>query len=388
MLRQHQTLHRPGCALLRRAAGCFVVLLVFGSALPGQSIGVDGAKLKTGRDIFARGCVTCHGPDGKGMPKPTLGFERPRTFPDFNDCSATTREPDRDWKAIIMHGGPARGFSEIMPAFGEKLTSDQIDLVIERLRQFCREPAWPRGELNLPRALVSEKAFLEDEVVFTTSINTKGTPASDHTIAYEKRFGLGNQLEVSLPFGFHKQDSGSWFGGVGDLALGYKRLALSSLRTGSILSFQGEAILPTGNRDRGLGTGVTTFEVFGSYGQLLPKRWFFQFQSGIELPVDTSGVNRAVYWRTLLGKSVSQGKGFGRMWSPMVELLADRELASGEKTNWDVLPQFQVTLSSRQHIRASLGVRLPVNDFSARPVQFMFYLLWDFFDGGLREGWK
>jgi hypothetical protein len=132
---------------------------------------------------------------------------------------------------------------------------------------------------------------------------------------------------------------------------------------------------------------ITVFEMFASYGQLLPKKSFLQFQSGVELPKDTADVNRAVYWRTVLGKSLNQRMGLGRMWSPMVELLADRELAAGEKTNWDFLPQLQVTLSKRQHIRASVGVRFPVNDFRSRPMQVMLYLLWDWFDGGLREGW-
>jgi hypothetical protein len=57
------------------------------------------------------------------------------------------------------------------------------------------------------------------------------------------------------------------------------------------------------------------------------------------------------------------------------------------KTNWDVLPQMQVTISKRQHIRANLGVRIPVNNTAGRQVQVMFYLLWDWFDGRLNEGW-
>jgi hypothetical protein len=321
------------------------------------------------------------------MPKTTLGFEPPSTFPDFTDCNATTREPNRDWRAIVSYGGPARGFSEIMPSLMEALTTEQIDMVLQYLRTFCREPSWPRGELNLPRTLVSEKAFLEDEAVITTVINVKGEPGTDHTITYERRFGARNQIEVSFPFGFQQQDTGSWFGGVGDIALGYKRLIFSSLRTGSILSVQGEAILPTGDHARGFGTGTTIFEGFASYGQLLPQESFIQFQSGIELPTDTSDANRAVYWRAAFGKSLNQGMGFGRMWTPMVELLADRELATGESINWDLVPQFQVTLSRRQHIRANVGLRVPVNAFGSRSMQLLFYLLWDWFDGGLREGW-
>jgi len=365
-----------------------VAIFGFGAILLSQSASSGTQKLDTGKDIFFGGCITCHGPDGKGMPKTTLGFEPPSTFPDFTDCNATTREPDRDWKAIVTYGGPARGFSEIMPSFVELLTSEQIDMVIQFLRSFCRETSWPRGDLNLPRTLISEKPFPEDETVITTGINAKGAPGTDHTITYERRFGVGNQIEVSFPFSFQRGDTGTWYGGVGDIALGYKRLVFSSLRTGSILSVQGEAILPTGNRAKGFGTGVTVFETFASYGQLLPAKSFLQFQSGVELPRDMAKANRAVYWRTAFGKSLNQGMGLGRTWTPIVELLADRELATGEKTNWDLVPQFQVTLSRRQHVRANVGVRVPINDFGGRPMQVMFYLLWDWFDGGLLEGWK
>jgi hypothetical protein len=36
---------------------------------------------------------------------------------------------------------------------------------------------------------------------------------------------------------------------------------------------------------------------------------------------------------------------------------------------------------------ANLGVRLPVNNTSGRTTQVVFYLLWDWFDGTLFEGW-
>ena len=41
-----------------------------------------------------------------------------------------------------------------------------------------------------------------------------------------------------------------------------------------------------------------------------------------------------------------------------------------------------------QHVRANIGVRVPVTNTVDRPVQVVFYLLWDWFDGGLLEGWK
>jgi mono/diheme cytochrome c family protein len=373
--------------MMRNSIILIAVLLEFGLVFSAQSLAGQALNLKTGRDVFLNGCHTCHAPDGKGMPRPSIGFEPPPTFPDFTDCNATAREPNLDWKAIITNGGPARGFSTIMPSFAEALNPQQIESVIQHLREFCRNKAYPRGELNLPRALITEKAFVEDETVITSAINAKGSPGNSHTIAYEKRFGVRNQLEVTFPFSFQHQDSGTWFGGIGDISLGYKRLLVGNLNTGSIFSIQGEAILPTGDKTKGFGKGVTIFETFASFGQLLPKKSFLQFQSGIEMPTDTDKANRAVYWRTVFGKSLNQDAGLGRTWTPMVELLADRELATGEKTNWDLLPQFQVTLNRRQHIRANLGVRVPVNDFSSRPLQVMIYLLWDWFDGGLRDGW-
>ena len=75
------------------------------------------------------------------------------------------------------------------------------------------------------------------------------------------------------------------------------------------------------------------------------------------------------------------------MWSPMCEFLATRDLIDRAKTDWDVLPQMQVTISKRQHIRADLGVRIPINNTSGRNIQAVFYILWDWQDGRLTEGW-
>jgi mono/diheme cytochrome c family protein len=373
--------------------GQLPVVLLFGFAwwqglLLSQTRPPGAVTLRTGREIFRAACMGCHGPDGKGMPQSTIGFDPPATFPDFTDCNATTRETDVLWRSIIHYGGPARGFSEIMPSFTEALSGEQIAAVNEYLRGFCKEPGWPRGELNLPRALITEKAFPEDEVLTETAFNTTGEAGVSSKLVYERRFGRANQVEMNLPFGWAKYPWDGWFGGVGDLTLGYKRLIASSLRSGSIFSLSGELILPTGDSSRGLGKGVTIFEGFAAYGQLLPKNSFVQIQTGLETPVRESDVPRAVFLRTALGKNIAGNKGYGRNWAPMVEFIADHEFDSEGITNWDVVPQFQVTLSQRQHIRANFGMKIPVNNTQYRPVQFIFYLLWDWFDGGLRDGWR
>jgi len=339
----------------------------------------------TGKDLYQAACAACHGPDGKGEARERVGFETP--LPDFTDCRFTAREPDSDWSSIIHNGGPARAFSEIMPAFGDALSDDEIEKIIPYLRSFCQDRAWPRGDLNLPRPLVTEKAFPEDETVLTTTVAAEGPGAVTNSFVYERRFGAGNELDLNLPISALRVDGGGWRGGVGDIALGYKRTLYHNLERGSIFSVAGEVGLPTGNKANGVGKGYTTFEPFVAFGQILPSDGFFHFQSGIEVPRDSKRAAKEAFWRAVLGRSFTQGKGFGRAWSPMIEVLGARELESGAKAEWDLLPQIQVSLSTRQHILADFGVRVPVSKAGPRATQIMFYLLWDWFDGGLRDGW-
>ena len=105
------------------------------------------------------------------------------------------------------------------------------------------------------------------------------------------------------------------------------------------------------------------------------------------MPTDTEKAPQAVFARLAVGKSFAERGGFGRLWSPMVEILADRELETGARTNWDIVPEVQVALNKRQHVRVNLGIRQPVNNREGRSTQVVFYALWDFFDGGLRDGW-
>jgi mono/diheme cytochrome c family protein len=338
----------------------------------------------TGRDIFDFACATCHGPDGKGSPQNVVGFDVP--LPDFTDCSVATPEPLGDWFAVIHEGGPIRGLDRHMPAFGDALSADDIDKVIRHLWTFCSNTAWPRGDLNLPRTFFIEKAFPENETIFTTAITTRGPKSVGSEVVYERRLGVRNQFEIAVPLDVQQNADAIWSRGLGDVAVSFKRTFYASLDTGSIFTAGAEMVLPTGKDSAGFGHGFTVYEPFALFGQILPRGMFLQAAAGIEVPSDHRRGNNEVFWRGAFGGTLAQDRGFGRAWSPMVEVLWAR--ATSGTAEWDVVPQMQVTLSKLQHIMVSGGVRIPVNERSERHPQVLTYLLWDWFDGGFFEFWR
>ena len=342
---------------------------------------------QNGKLIYNKGCIACHGAEGKGAPQSLTVFQRPDSFPDWTICSQTTPEVDSAYKATIVHGGPYYGFSQIMPAFGQLLTDQQINDVVAYIRTFCHnDHHYPRGELNLPRALMTEKAFPESEFVLTTAANVSGPASSTTDAIHEQTFGGRNQIEVDVPVN-HADLNGQGTTGFGDITLGFKREVFSSLRTGSILSLQGGVLLPTGDSRRGFGTGATTFEPFAAFDQLFKSNTWVQFQMGGDVLSNHNNAPNSIFYRTALGQTFAQDRGLGRQWSPMVELVANRNLSTGAVTDWNVIPQMQVTISPRQHIRASVGVSAPFTDTQERKPQVLFYVLWDWADGKFWEGW-
>lgn len=341
----------------------------------------------SGAELYSSACAACHGPDGRGREQSHVGFDVP--LPDFTDCSFATREPDADWLAVAHQGGPARGFSRVMPSFAEALALDDLSKILGHIRTFCGNPKWPRGELNLPRTFFTEKAYPEDEAVVTTEINTSGSSGVATTFVFEKRFGTRSQIEVKLPIEASRGGPENvWRGGAGDLVFGFKHTVAHSLQRGYIVALAAEAVLPTGDEAAELSRNTPVFETFISYGQMLRFDSFIQAQAGVEMPVNPHKAEREAFWRVAAGRTWTQGPlGFGRAWSPMVELIAARELEQGAPVHWDLVPQIQISLNTRQHLLVNVGVRVPLNQRDGRHTQLLVYFLWDWFDGKLRDGW-
>jgi mono/diheme cytochrome c family protein len=337
---------------------------------------------QSGRQLFESNCGACHGADGKGRPVTQVGFDQP--LPDFTDCSFNSPEQSADWVAIAHEGGPIRGFSPIMPAFGDALTTAELEKLVAYVRELCVDPHWPRGELNFPKALFTEKAFPENETLVRTVRDRDGS--TETKIFYEKRIGARSQYEIVVPYA--TVDTGSpdhWQQGFGDFAVAFKQVLAHDSTRGYIVSAAAELSLPTGSERDGLGAGHPTLETFVAAGKQLPADFFLQSRATYVAPLD--GSIREAELQVAVGRMMTSHGPYGRQWNPMIEVLGARALESGAKTEWDWVPQVQISINQRQHLLFNVGVRLPLTDRDSRDPQIAAYFLWDWFDGGLREGW-
>jgi hypothetical protein len=96
-------------------------------------------------------------------------------------------------------------------------------------------------------------------------------------------------------------------------------------------------------------------------------------------------VENATYLRQAWGYTYAQDQGFGRAWTPMTEVIWEKE--KGGSSVVDVVPQMQVSLSKLQHILLSVGVSVPATNREGRHPALLTYFLWDWFDGGLTQFW-
>ena len=291
--------------------------------------GHASAEPAAGRALYAVACAACHGSDGRGTAQSTVGFDTP--VPDFTDCSFATPEPDADWMAVMHDGGPARGFDRRMPAFGDALTEAATPTdprLHAHVLHGCRLAA--RGTEPAARARHRE-GVSENEAVLTTTIDTNGTGTSATIFSTSSGLAPAASSRSSFRCCCRMAPDGGWQRGLGDVAVAFKHALFHSLDRGNIFSVAGEVVLPTGKESVGLGGGVTIFEPSVAYGQMLPADGFLQLQAGMELPVDRARAGQEAFWRTALGKTYSEGR-FGRSWSPIVELLAARDLGQARRS--------------------------------------------------------
>jgi cbb3-type cytochrome c oxidase subunit III len=86
-----------------------------------------GPKPDDGGDLFKQKCSMCHGVDGKGYPA--------LKTPDFTDPKVQAALTDQEIVGVIKNGKKGTA----MPAFGDKLSDDQIQSLLAYIRSLGKK---------------------------------------------------------------------------------------------------------------------------------------------------------------------------------------------------------------------------------------------------------
>ncbi len=108
-----------------------LLLSVWIVSAPAASAGDPGK----GKEIYAKSCAGCHGPEGKGdgaaasamNPKPT----------NLSDKAAMSKLDDAALTNAILKGGAASGKSPLMPAFSQ-LKDQEVKDVVAYIRSVAK----------------------------------------------------------------------------------------------------------------------------------------------------------------------------------------------------------------------------------------------------------
>ena len=309
----------------------------------------------SGATLYAAWCAQCHGAGARGTPGASVRTDVPPA--DLASCAVSTAEPEDQWVGIVARGGAAYGLSLDMPAYGEAGTPEQIRMVVRYVRSLCRERGWPPGELNFPRAFLTEKAYPENELVLIAE-------GRGQELIYERRAGRRLQFEAAVSTVFDSLDRP-----FDHATAAVKYNVWHSLERRALASVGLEASPPLGRRDR------WELEPFVAIGFERPD--FVVQAEALAAWEETEGI---------AGGSLRLGLGreTGRF-VPMVE--AGWDWARGSPGALTLYPQTWIRLSRLGHVAGSIGAGIPVNGPDRGQVTLTAFLLWDFGDGPLLKGW-
>lgn len=350
----------------------FTLAGVAGAGWPQEEFATVYSRGKFMYEDYA-GCASCHGMDGRGR---VAGLTLDPPPPDLSDCSFNSREPHRDWAAVIARGGGARGLSMSMPAYGEVLTPAQIDTIVTYLKTFCTENGWPAGELNFRRPQITAKAFPENEALLLPSFTRGKSEAAATRFVYERRWGKRGQWEIAVPFAY---ESGSPARrGLADVEMSAKYVLAQHAAARFILSGGLETGLPTADLGLGVGNGAWKLVPYLAAAKGFAA-FYLQASVKYETPVQAGAGDRELRYDLAFTLPLTREK---KGLFPILEFNGLTVPKTG-KAEWFLTPQLYLGLVRRGHVAFSFGSQLPLS--RARPFDYrlMGFLLWEYADGGL-----
>ncbi|MBL1142621.1 MAG: cytochrome c [Proteobacteria bacterium] len=339
------------------------------------------------KEIYQNNCAACHGSIGKPDPDNPMFNELGLLPANFTDPLFSSREPSKDWFLVVKEGGAAKGFSKIMPAFKEILSDLQIKKVISYIKTLAGDHGYPSGDMNFVLPIRTKKAFPEDEVVwklrFQDNINNKNRNQVRNVLEIEKRIFKNTQLSLELS---HSIDDGidNGHGNFDQIEPGIKQVIYENVSQQFIASVG--TLLAIKTEERAASDEVIPYI---AVAKRLTKTLTMQGTARSTLPLDKFSegnveLSSVVHWSPSL---------WPRSFKPGLELVAsfpiDRGAGSSRKSfaQLSLIPQTQIGLNKRGHIMLNLGAEIPLNDTERYDYRGYAYLIWDFADGGLFDGW-
>lgn len=327
-------------------------------------------SIQRGLAVFQKNCVMCHGSDAKGTGQ--LAATLPTMPANLTDCKLTAEDPAEVLQGLIRHGGPYAGRSSVMPAFGSALTNAEIADVARYVKSLCADPDWVPGELNFPRALITGKAFPEQEMIVGGKFGRNGKKVSEYFGILEYRLDGLTNIEIKSRALSINPNIGPTESGFGDTVLSVKRVVAFSTVHRALASVGLELTLPTGNDRRGLGVGQFVFEPYFRAG-VDWKQFIVQVAGTLVFPEKSSNINSEAKFDVAIGRYFSPDPRL--QITPMVEFNTNTRVtgpAYGE-TKSAILPQVRVKWLVWS---MGVGVQAPITDardFEVRPLFDLVY---------------
>ena len=349
-----------------------------GTAAPAQT---NILETLPAAEVYRQACAACHGPDGRGYPG---GEWRKRTAlkvppPDFTDPKFSSREPLADWITVIREGGPSRGLSSQMPAYGPVLSEHKIRELAMFIKTLGHDPRYPQGELNFLRALITAKAFPEDEFILIFRHDRLHTAEDGSyrvlpTVYYAHRFGPDGQFEIKATPEIEPGTTRTpW-----ELELGLKWSLIHDLHRLWILTIGAETVIPIRSED------PVQIAPYVAVGKALGDRFTLQTSAHLMLSTrPTEAPSRVRFSAILHWLPTDSPRGL----FPGLEVFLQRDLRAGRSFQVWLAPQLRITLTRRGHLALTVGPVWELTHTQEIRYRIHAFLLWEYVDGPFWEGW-
>ncbi len=246
----------------------------------------------------------------------------------------------------------------------------------------------PAAELSTAiedNSLFVEEAFNQEENVVQHIFNALyfRRPSENTLTSFTQEwpvFGADHQLSYTILYAFL---SGPSINGFGDIFINY-RYQLAGDNAWAAMSPRLSIILPTGNADKGLGTGALGWQVNLPFSKRLSDRWIVHWNTGMTLfprvtgtTADGATVKRTLSWYTVAASVIWLAH---PRWNLMLESSASRvaDLGAGGDLAWSteviVNPAFRSAVNFGElQIVPALGIPVSIFQGKAR-IGVFFYL--------------